>query len=393
MGMMGSLPPQVLQQLMQAIATQGGQGGGQAPPQGVPPGGGQPSQMPSLQTPGQQPQTPQFQTGRSTMMLPGGTASPSVPGVPQSATPPRQSGNMRASGVAAIPGAVMMVKQKMQQDKVQKARQLASQYIALKQSDDPNVQKTADAMMMDPKVHKVFDKAVSDPNSAEYQGVQMAYRDQMTQEQQKVAMEEMRARVQQQQAMTQAEQQRAAQEQAHAGLYRRQEELEGQVTPAKRAEIDQKDRAQLEASKRIQMQVDQRVKTTKMTTDAMLKATEMRVAAMKAALGAHTGDKVLDAVAKEYTNLNAQIKVLNDQTAKLQADLSAHPVANWFHKDAAAKRAQIESNMAQAQMLQKQLQMVEQKRQMMMQVGALPPDVGNVGTMQEPIVVSPEDMQ
>lgn len=389
-GMMGGMPPQMMQQLMQAIAQQQGgqqgQGGApQVPPQAMTQGN-QPPQMPQ-----QQSQQPQFSTGRGTMMLPGGTASPSVPGVPQSATPPRQPSSMRASGIAAIPGAVMAVKQKMQQDKVQKARQFASQYIALKQSDDPAVQKTADAMMSDPKVHKIFDKAITDPNSPEYQGVQMAYRDQMSQEQQKIGMQEMKSKMEQQKASTQHQQALARQADATANQRQAQADTAGQVTEADKFKAEQKMQqvtAQIQGRLQQGQQITQRMlQTTKLRIEAAHIDTRVRAGATVTAAGKRAS-AANNYIIQEYKALNGQLNELDKQSKDLTSHLDK--TSHWYgdaddKADVQQRLAQIE---AQRQVLTQQFQTLQQKDQAFTRSGITsPPPMKGTGTAEDPIVI------
>lgn len=387
-----SLTPEMQQALMRMLQPGG---------QGMQPGMMQPP-VQSGQQGGGQPQMPRM--GGNNQVMPSGTAVPMVPGVPMSATPPRPTSAIAGSGIGMIPAAVAAIKQGMSQKKAQKARASASEWIAIQQ--DPNMKKQLEELAKsDPKLAKVlekkqqdfikmYDNAIKDPNSPEYQGIQMAYRDQLSQEQQKIEMTKMKAQADAEQAKVGAEQARGKQEEAHAALYEKQAEQEGQVTPAKQAEITQKNAAQAEATKRIQMQVDQRIKTTRMQIDGMLKATDKRVAAMRDALGVSKDDKTVSNLAKDYSNLNAQIKTLNDESSKMQKDLSDHPIKYemWSTEEGAKIRNKIEANQAQTQILQQQLKLIEQKRQIMLQMGVLPPETGNIGTTQEPITVSPEDM-
>lgn len=384
MGMMGTLPPELRQQLMQALASQKG-GASAQPPAMQPQSGQQPPQMPAGDAP-----MPQFQTGRSTMMLPGGTASPAVPGVPQSATPPKQPGNTRASGLAAIPGAVMMVKQKMQQDKVQKARQFASQYIALKQSDDPNVQKTADAMMADPKVHKIFDKAVSDPNSPEYQGVQMAYRDQMSQEQQKVAMQEMKSKMEQQKAATQHQQALARQADATANQRNAAADTMGQVTEADRFKAEQK-MQQLTAT------IQSRLQQTKDITSRMLETTKLRIE------GTHIDTRVRanatitaagkraaatnNYIIQEYKALDAQLNDLDRTSTALSAQLAKE--THWYGDDEGKSDIQQKITQIEAQrgVLTQQFQLLQSKDQAFQRSGLI--EKPRSQQTQQPMVIPP----
>lgn len=384
MGMMGMLPPQLQQQLMQAIATQRG-GASAQPPAMQPQSGQQPPQMPAGDAP-----MPQFQTGRSTMMLPGGTASPAVPGVPQSATPPKQPGNMRASGIAAIPGAVMMVKQKMQQDKIQKARQFASQYIALKQSDDPNVQKTADAMMADPKVHKIFDKAVSDPNSPEYQGVQMAYRDQMTQEQQKVAMQEMKSKMEQQKAATQHQQALARQADATANQRNAAADTMGQVTDADRFKAEQKMQqvtATIQGRLQQTNQITQRmIETTKLRIEGTHIDTRVRANATITAAGKRAA-ATNNYIVQEYRALNSQLTELDRQSKDLTAHLDK--TTHWYSDpdDKEQVQQQLAQIEAQRGVLGQQLQMLQAKDQAFQGSGLI--EKPRSQQTQQPMIIPP----
>jgi len=329
MGPMAGMNPQMLQQLMQAIAQQGGGQGG--PPQGQPPGGGQSQPMPQLQTSGQQPQQPQFQTGRSTMQLPGGTASPSIPGIPISAMPPKQPGSTRASGIAAIPGAVFAAKQKMQNDKVQKAAAIFSAYLAKKQNDDPTIQKEADQMMTDPKTHKIFAKALDDPTSAEYQGAQLAYRHQMSQEQQKVAMQEMKAKMQQQQAATQHQQALARQADAQAAYRGSQTETIGEVTPAMRFQAQQKKDLFMQQLQMRKQFLDQSLQQSDKRLKLMKDIAEMKEGGLNKRTGMRaTQIQAATALYHQATGVNTELRDLIAERNNLESNLDKSAVTNYI---------------------------------------------------------------
>jgi hypothetical protein len=394
---LASLTPQQQQQLLmmmqqrqQQAAPQTGQGqvpgGGQSAGQGQQPP--QMSQMPSQQSQ----QMAQFQTGRSTMQLPSGTVSPAVPGVPYSATPPnsKPSGGggttMRATGLVA---AVMAVKQSQSQNKMQKARQLTSQYLALKQNGDPQVQKTADAMMQDPKVHKIFDKAINDPSSPEYQGVQMAYRDIEDQEQRQKQMQEMQSKIESQSALSQQRLSLAQQESAYAERAKTQASQMGQVTPAEQAKLDEK-------MKQATIQIQGRLDQTQMQTSTMLKVVDARVSAMRDVARINAGAKLgaagmrqqaaSQAIFKEYKALQDQANELDRQSKDLKAHLDKN--THWYGDadDADEVQGQLMQIETKKAVLAQQFQMLQQKDQLFQRQGVIPMGAGD-GTKEHPIVI------
>jgi hypothetical protein len=368
MGMMGGLPPQVLQALMAQMAQQKGQqtasGPGAPPTPQIPPGQMPPTGQPSGGPP---------RLGGNNVMLPGGTAAPGIPGVQMSATPPKRAGNTTGHGMMAIPAAVMQAKQNKQRSKTEQARQLAGQYLAMKNSDDPKVQQAADQLLADPKNHKVFDKAVSDPSSPEYAGVQMAYRDQLAQEQQGQAMQEMRAKVQEQQAAAQQKQALAAQEQAKAADLRKQTEQRGTVTELDQAKLDAK-------MEQVTAQIKAKMLQTQTSTQAMLQAVNARVAgAVKVAgikeQGAKTrqASKIDTYILGEYKALQGQLNELDRQTKDLTSHLDK--TTHWYSdpddkNDVQQQLAQID---AQRGVLMQQYQMLQQKDQAFQRSGLVAP--------------------
>lgn len=391
MGGFGVIPPQMQQQLLAHLAqAQQGAGGGQ---QGNMPSPGMPQvpmQMPNSGQP--TPQMPRFQTSSGTMMLPGGTASPSVPGVPASATSPQNKSRMIGQGMI---GTVLAVKNQIHDSKVQKARQLASQYIALMQNDDPKMKEMANKMLQDPKVHKVFDAAVTKPGSPEYDGVQMAYRDQMSQEQQKTAMEEMQAKMQEQQgrareqeALAQRQQATAQREMSQASNLDKKTEKMGQVTPEKQAAIDAKMNV-------VSLQLKSKMQQTQMQTQAMLQAVDKRVAGnikvsgmrAKTAAGVRMA-KNDETVIKRYNLIREQISDLNKQSKDLYGHLDKE--THWYNdpEDTADVQQRLLQIEQQRNDLGQQLQQLQVQDQQYQKTGFLSPQVKQGdGSQQNPHVL------
>lgn len=368
MGMMGNIPPQVLQALMAQLAQQKAQpqpGAAPAMPT-IPPG-----QMPPTAQAGGPQQQPRL--GGNNVMMPGGTAAPGVPGVQMSATPPRQAGNTRGHGAMAIPAAVMQAKQNKQRNKTEMARQLAGQYLAMKNSDDPKVQQAADQLLADPKNHKIFDKAVSDPGSPEYAGVQMAYRDQLSQEQQGIAMKEMQAKMEHQRAQTEEQRAKAQQEQAKAADLQKQTGQRGTVTELDQAKMDAK-------MEQVTAQIKAKNLQTQTATQAMLQAVNARVAgAVKVAGIKEQGAKTRQAakidtyILGEYKALQGQLNELDKQSKDLNShlDKTTHWYSDPDDKDEVQQQlAQID---AQRGVLMQQFQMLQQKDQAFQRSGLTPP--------------------
>jgi len=369
---LGQMSPEQQQLLMQQLQRQqGGQGGGPMP------GGGGPQAMPQL--------------GGNNVRLPSGTAIPGVPGVPLSATPPGNKPRLSGTGLL---GTVVAVKQQMHQQKIQKMRQLTSQYIALQSSDDPKLKQTAQALISDPKNHKLFDKAVSDPNSAEYQGVQQAYRDSQAEEVQKAQFEQLRANLEQREQMANRQQAMAQQAMAMAGYKEKQTEQMGQVTPAEQAKLDERYKA-------VTAQIQGRLQQSSMQTKAMLEATQKRVDAARYAAdqrraGQEGSAKVRAGATKANDVIVKEYKALHDQAAELDKqakDLNDHlqKESHWYadpdDKDEVQRQlAQIE---AQRAVLQSQYQMLQMKDQMFQKNGIIdtPPPGPGAGTADSPIVI------
>lgn len=397
MGMTG-LTPQMKQQLMAYIAAQSG-----ANRQG---GAPQPGQMPQGQ-PGQQP--PQAtggsgqpsQLGGNNMTMPGGTVSPMIPGVQMSATPPKQAGSVSARGLAALPGAVMAVKQSMQRSKTEKARQLAGQYLAMKNSQDPKVQQAADQLLSDPKNHKIFDKATSDPSSAEYAGVQMAYRDMVGQEQQAQKMQEMQQKVQSMQAMASQRDALAQREHAQATDIQKQTEQRGTVTEkdaaANKIKEDQIQARGEQATAQIKMHLQQ----TDMTTKAMLEAVNKRVAGSIKVANIHESgakgrqnSRIDTYIQGEYKSLQGQLNALDKQSKDLTShmDKESTGVKAWFvdPEDKSAVQQQLAQIEAQRGVLTQQFQMLQQKDKAFQSTGLTPQPASSMqgdGSEQKPYVI------
>lgn len=399
MGMMGGMTPQMLQALLaQQMSKQGG-GGPQMQPPAMPQV--QPGQPGAMQPPAPQQgntQQPQFQSGGSTMMLPGGTASPAITGIPMSATPPGEKPRLTGTGIM---GSVLAIKNNFQDKRVQKARTLASQQIAMLQNPemkksmddaakkDPNVAKALEKQQKD--WIKIYDKAMTDPNSAEYQGVQMAYRDQIQQEQQDVSMREMQAKMEEQRSRVQQQQALSQQEQARAGLLQRQTQLAGTETEADKAKLD----ARME---QVTAQIKARMLQSQAQVKAMLEATKIRATSAVQSAAIRAGGTVKAAQARqnkadqyiinEYKALNQQLNELDKQSKDLQSHLDK--TTHWYAdpEDKADVQQQLSQIEAQRGVLMQQFQMLQQKDQAFQRSSITTPmqPVGT-GTQDKPIVI------
>lgn len=396
---MPPIPPQMQQQLLAALQrAQAGAGGQGSQQMSVPGGGAPPQQSPQMPSSQQSQQMPQL--GGNNIMLPGGTASPGVPGVQMSATPPKQTGSIAARGVAALPGAVFAVKQSMQRSKTEKARQLAGQYLAMQNADDPKVKQAANQLLADPKNHKIFEKAVTDPGSPEYAGVQMAYRDLVTQEQQSAAMQEMRGKVQEQMAAAQQKQALAQQESANAARMQKQTEQMGTVTD-KDKETNRIKEEQIKArGEQVTAQIQARLQQTQQQTKAMLDATKMRTrATVQSATirGKATVNAASQRAAKADTYIQGEYKILNQQLTELDRhskDLAAQITkdTHWYGDDdgKADVQSQLSQIEAQRGVLAAQFQMLQQKDRAFQTSGVTPPpqqQTKGKGTQDDPIVI------
>lgn len=393
MGLTGMLPPDLQKQLLAQLS----QPGAGVPRVGV---GTQQSPTPFDTL---QPQAPKL--GGNNVMLPGGTASAGVPGVQLSATPPKQAGSVAARGIGSLPGAVIAVKQQMQRSKSEKARQLTGQYLAMKNSADPKIQQAADALLADPKNHKIFAKATTDPSSPEYAGVQMAYRDMVAQEQQSQAMEEMRAKIQEQQGRAQQQAAMAQQEQQRARLYGRQADIAGTATEKDQFQEQQK-------NLRAQMQVNARLQQSRQSIDAMLQRTKATVESLenraklheqnanyRAGLHERGADKragmrqqqnqALNAMLKQYKNIQSEITNLDREQKAAQDDLIKNPISSWVtgqDEQFQANSAQID---AKRQGLEAQLAALDASVDAMTAGGVIPPPAAAPTVPSEPIGVTP----
>lgn len=337
----------------------------------------------------QQPQMPRL--GGPNATLPTGTAVPRAGGVQPAATPPRPQGGVSGHGAfGTIIGSVMAVKQKMSNDKREKARALAGQYIAMMNSGDPKLQQAAQQLLGDPKNHKIFDKAISDPNSPEYQGVQMAYRDVMKEDQAKQSFQEMQARIQQQQALAQQEQARARDLQSLATT-------RGQVTESEVYKEEQK-------NERTKMQIDARLQQSRQSIEAMNKRAANSIASLeKRAALAQRGAKeragmrqqqsqAANAMLKEYRNIQSEISNLDREQKDMQDNMSRSPITSWITGQAdeyTARSAMIESKRTQ---LETRLQALDASVDAMTQGGVIPREA-SAAKAGGPIVVKPEDMK
>lgn len=344
-----TLTPQMQQALMSMMAGLKG-GGPQAPgmAQGtnIPQAPPQPSPQ---MLPQQQPQMPRM--GPQGSVLPTGSAVPNVGGVRPSAMPARQprsiSGGTGALG--AVFATVMMAKQKMSQDKQQKARAVAGQYIAITNGGgDPQ------QMLLDPKVHKIFDKALKDPNSPEAQGIQQAYQDvqrtDMQKQQQQMLqqrMQEVSVRMQQMKAQTEA-----------ARALAEQRNQYGEVTDQDKFKAQQKNQLASQAIQaKLQISHDsiaglkQRSETKIKSLEEMGKLFEKgrneRAASSEAGKDKRAGQRLqqqssaVKDVMKQYSNVRSEIANLEREQAN--AEKNAKGVEAWATGDADMYQAQAQA--------------------------------------------------
>jgi hypothetical protein len=333
---------QWLMQQMQQVGQQPQQGQGMQPlqPSGAPP------QMPRL--------------GGNNALTSTGTAVPRVGGIQPAATPPREPKQISGRGAfGSIIGGVMAVKQKMSQDKQQKARAIAGQYIAMMNSGDPKLQQAAQQLLADPKNHKIFDKAISDPTSPEYNGVQQAYQDVVREDQQKAAWQQLQQQMSEAQARMVAEQQRGKYwEQMGEAAGRR-----GEVTPEDRFKAEQK-----------AQQIKDQIAARKETNDANIAARRKNLEAQIASLEKRTSmqqkgamartkervasDQAIAAMLKQYKNIEQRYSTLDREQTTLEKEISDKPVGSWLTGEDDAFRSRISAIDAQRKVLDDQMDQV-----------------------------------
>jgi hypothetical protein len=123
--------------------------------------------------------------------------------------------------IESVMSAVTQFKQKQWDKRRQTSQALIQQYIALKQSDNPQLQQQADAMFQDKKFVKLIDQARKDPTSAEYIGITQGQQQALQASQQKAQTEAVLAELQ---ARMQAEK-------ARGSLYGAQQKEAEALTP------------------------------------------------------------------------------------------------------------------------------------------------------------------
>lgn len=122
-----------------------------------------------------------------------------VPGGQEFHTKSARNAQIVSNAANSIIQSVTAIKQQQWQDRRQRAEAVMSQYIAMLQSDDPNVQKQAAGLLQDKKVMKILEKAQKDPTSPEYQGIARAQQEAIKfiqgQQEQQAKLEQIRAQV------------------------------------------------------------------------------------------------------------------------------------------------------------------------------------------------------
>lgn len=403
-GMMG-LPPQIQQALMAQLAQQ------KAPGAPAPPTMGAPTPPPVQMTPqpgqGQQPPAPQGNLplpalGGNNAMLAGGTAIPQVRGVPMTAQPQRPPQRTSASGIAAIPMAAYQIKQKMHNDKVQKTRAAVNEWIAMQ--DNPDAQKELQkAAQQDPKIAKILqkkqqdfaklsEKAMKDPNSAEAQGIQMAYRDQQGKEQQDIATQEAKSKMQQQQAITEHNRALAIQEQARARNIDKKTDQSGEVTDKDKFQADQKMRlvqykvqgdlqkaglAVTALQQRAQQKIDSLERIAKMHEAGADSRAAMRESGANKRAGMRSQQNyALTAMTKEYGNIKSEIANLDKEQKSAMDDLIKNPISSWATGQDDAFQSRSAAIDGQRRELEARLGALDASVNAMSQGGVIPRDPG-----------------
>jgi hypothetical protein len=306
---------------------------------------------------------PQFQNNPRGALLPTGSTVPTPRGIqPNAGVPPMgRQGGMSGQGMfPAIIGGVIQAKRAFANQKMEKARQLANSWIALAGGGDPQLKQQADAMMNDPKVHKIFDKAMKDPTSPEAQGIQMAYQDQQQKDLQKMAIQEQRTKAQQVYALMMAEMSRARQSEAAGNLSQTRADMYGQVTDAERYKQQQQ-------NQRTMATIQARMQMARNALEGMDRRARMRIGALERIAALHekgaTGratmrtqqNQALNAKIKQYKNLQSEVANLIHQQKDLDADILNHPVAEWVSGQSDEYQAKAAAIADRQQTLQQQM--------------------------------------
>jgi hypothetical protein len=415
---MGMIPPQVLAQFAAMIQNQQPSGGGgqnaSGQPQGAPamptvqPGMPGASPSPNATLEGGGPQIPRL--GGNNMRLPSGVASPTIPGVGVSAQPPKQPTQTRASGIAALPFAVMGIKQKMNQDKVQKYRALTNAWIAKQQNPDiekamqqrakanPDVAKALEKEQKE--FVKMVDEAMKNPDSPAGQGIQQAYRDQKMQDVQEEKFQQMQTQMQAMQALEQQRQALAERERAQAEKERKATGQMGTVTEKDRFAAQQKAQLQTNAlnakMNQMRLQSSTIISTTQNRLQSAERQTHERVEGGKeqariraeATIGAArmraAAAKQNDFIVSRYRIINQQATELDRQQKALQdhIDKTTHLGGLWEPDDLQDVQSQIAQIEAQRQFLQGQLQQLQSEDQFYQSKGIIPTPVTSGATDQ-----------
>jgi len=359
MGAMGTpqLTPQALQQFIQMMQQRQQQGGAQPPSGGMPnPQQAQPSQA----------------TGGNAPM----SEMPPVKTLPGIAPMPQGPQSQTTTRLQGIPAAVMMIKQGMHQQKIQKAKSLTDWFIAMQDpqtkqqvqkavSGDPKLQKAFEKKMHD--YTKMYDKALTDPNSPEGQGVQAAYRAQQQQAQQQQEWQTKQAQIQ---AIQNQKNALAAEEQ-------RRTQLMGTVTDAERFKEQQKNvRAQATIDSQITRQAAQIAAQNAQLTQkltVMKQIAEMR----EGGLNARAGQRQQQSQAAQalYKQAQAQQNELNELERRrkdIADNMQKHPVLDWFSDEGQNAKAQLDLIDGQINQLQGKQQVLFQSFDQMQQVGLIP---------------------
>lgn len=349
-----TLTPDQRTQLMSMMSRLGGN---QMPMPGMQQG------QPMPQMPQGQPQMPRM--GPQGSVLPTGSAVPNVGGVRPSAMPARQPSAISGHGaLGMVFGGIMMAKQKMSQDKQQKARAIAGQYIAITNGGGDTSQ-----FLQDPKVHKIFDKALKDPNSPEAQGIQQAYQDVQRQDQMKQQMELAKAQID---ATIQYRKAQEEQARATANWRDTQAGTIGQVTDRDKYLEGQKNQR---ASQAIQAKLEissNGIKAAGQRAEAKIKSLEgiaskleagrnARAAASEAGKDKRAGQRLAQTqsavkdIMKQYSNVRSEISNLEKEQAT--AEKNAKGIEAWVTGDADMYNAQAQGIQAQ---LDKQKALLDQ---------------------------------
>lgn len=334
---------------------------------------------------GLQPRQQMPQLGGNNATVGSGTAVPRVGGIQPSATPPSLPGRNTESTLRGLPGMVMQVKQQKHMDQMNKARALAGQYIAMMNSGDPKLQKAAQQLLADPKNHKVFDKATTDPMSPEYQGVQAAYRDVMQEDAQKAQYQQMQQQMEMQRAQIEATKQLGYQRQAYGEKAERSGDVTAQdVFKADNAkqrtsmQLDSRSRdnqARITAAgerlaksitsleKRTQMQQEGATERAGMKESGANKRQNQRLTAQ---------NQAVTAMVRQYKNIQAQVAALGREQTALDKERTEHPIEAWATGEDQVFEAKQGALDAKRQALEMQLTQLDTTITQMTQGGVLP---------------------